>query len=562
MKHYVCVTDINGLEKIHNDFKSIFKVDLDDKKYSSYSSVEERWNAIIDDTFLRCSEMDKESYTQKFVEVLSRVLYGEQSICVEIDEIADKKRKNAIECFKEFIGELQTCLDDYRLYEPDVWLNAYLSIKYIRARGAEEGSTRGCVYISPPHYVNAKNHKYKIPFEKEQDDFCVEYMKKLLGKDDVQILGADINPEEKKYECADGEEGFQGYKKRVQLSWKPGMKCNRWSRGKVWKLERSKNFEIEDRIMFHKTINGVLVRNLVDTMISTGCIYDVEDYLYLLEKLCMFKSMNWQNLIGCLYIYVSQFKRELKVFDRHGNLWGDIEVIFEAFFMNMPAINRRLEVLVGGLTYIIYRQDAYFSNMDDVKEKCRSSLEEIEKQPIPFSERAKELINNEWEKANEDMRYLEAVKKDHRQFKWIYVIMKRYVINCLTPYKCERLRRRDRDWSYLIISIASYNSLVKRGKPSMHLSGRKTDAPAEECEKVLNIAEICSALQQEGKATKKELFNEVKRRLKEMGIEDEKGKILNRTLENVYYRLVDIKAMEKHIHMRSDDSMDILKGWE
>lgn len=564
MRHYVFVTEINDkkLEAIYREFKSAYKVDLDNKKYSTYGCIEEKWNAIMSDTFLRCSGNNKEMYVSQFLKLLFSALYGEQSDIIRPYSIEVKRRQDAIHEFKGYIMEMQTLLSDYSMYEPDVWMNAYLSIQYMKAISDlpdGENIVKSAIAVDHPYHAEAKGIAYIIPFEDYQEGFCEKFVKKIAGKDQIQILGAYIYPHDKEYHSNYSKEGFYGYINRVELNL-DNIKYTRWKQKKVYSLEKSKEFETEDKVMFHKTINGVLVRNLVDTMISTERVYDVEDYLYLLDKLCMSKSLNWQNLIGCLYIEVSCYKRELMALD----LWADIEIMFEAWFMNLEAINRHLELLVEGLIYVIYKQDRFFDNVVGVEERCKDALEKIEKNPITFSEKIEKLIQSEWITQKETLRVSKSVEINHRQYYWIYAIMQRYVIDSLTPYKCDELREKERDWNDIVSSIASYYiaavGLENQNNINDNKADKGTDNMMEGSKGNINVGEICSDLLKrkrekskdlmEDRITKEDLLNEIKSKLIKIGRKDDDGKISDKILKEIWQIFIDMKVRETHVILR------------
>lgn len=534
MKHYVFMTDINNeqLKDIRRDFKLIFKVDIADEKYACYGSIKEKWDAVINDIPLYCIGEDKELYVQEFMQMLQKALYGEQSNIIRPYDVEAKIRNDAILKFKQYVAEMQTLLDDYKIYEPDVWLNAYLSIQYKKAKDNvpddENVGMKGCE-ISAPYHVDAKGIGYVIPFEGCHEGFCERYVEKILGKDQVQILGAFIYPEEKAYEDGSGKEGFLGYQKQVKLKLVEDMKYTRWKQGKVYSLEKSKEFKTEDKAMFYKTINGALVRNLVNTMISTEHIYDVEDYLYLLDKLCICKSLNWQNLIGCLYIAVSYFQRELTAL----GLWGDISVMFEAWIMNILVINYRLELLVSGLIYIIYEEDEDFTDITEVEEKCKDALNEIEKNPVPLSKRAEELIKREWETQKRELRVSKAVETNHRQYDWVYAIMQRYIIYNQTPRICDELWERETNWKDIIRVI----SAVMGNENNM----------TEESKKFKLIGKICAALSNKEQVTREDVLIEIKQKQLESDREGDGEINPSEVLKDIFQMFIKMEARVKHV---------------
>lgn len=463
MKHYLLITGIEKeeLKRIRDDFKVVYGVDLDNKKYDEYDTIENKWDAIVQDLFLNRTGQNKEAYVKKLVELMESVLYIEPDRIIRSYDIEIKERQNNILKLEKYMYEMQMVIDDYEIYEPDIWMNLYLSIQYMRAcmdRVNDEESVG--VNDENKYEMESKGHKYIIPFSSYQEGFCESFTKKILGKDDVQILGADINSKEKEY--VDKEEydiKFTGYRKRAEkLELGCDKKYTRWSQKKIDSLMKYPKFKTEDVAMFHKIINGSFVCHLVDTMISTERCYDVEDYIYLLDKLCMCKSINWQNLIGCLFIKISSLKQEFIVLD----LWAEICVMFESWMINLEVINRRLELLVGGLVYLIYRQDSTFSYIDWVEEKCIAALEEIEKNPIPFSDQIKDIIESQWKEQKDELRVYKKVEQNHQQYDWVYAIMQRCVIDSLTPHKCDELRNKERDWDDVINVLFSYNDIAKQ----------------------------------------------------------------------------------------------------
>lgn len=547
MKNYVFLTEIDSkLKAICTEFKLVFNVDIDDPKYNSYNKIEEKWDAILNDICLHDSKKGKEVYVQRFAEMMSLALYGDDIIrCYDIQA---ERRLGEISDFRKYIHGMQNLLDDYSVYEPDVWMNAYLSIQYIKAKDSIPDNVNikpsNCVEIDPRYHVESKNVTYIIPFEGYQEGFCTEYVNRILHKDQVQVLGASIYPDEKEYiNCYDRKK-FYGYNKRINLRVTPDMKFTRWKQDKILSLEQSKNFKTEDKIMFHKTINGSLIRNLVDTMISTEYICDVEDYLYLLEKLCTCRSLNWQNLIGCLYIAVSHLQRELTALD----LWLDIKMQFDLWLMNISVVNRRLELLSNGLVYIVYKQDKTFQNLAVIEKKSNESLEKIIKNPFMFSNGIDKIIRSEWESQPSELRYSKKVEINHRQYFWIYAIMQRYVIDSMTPKICNEFMEKEIDWYDVISTIAKKlekEISIFEYRMNIGNNGRKNCRIAiDSIIKIFN--DFFPDQDEEEKKIKEKLLNELRKKIIKGRQEDTREKFANEIIKSIYYAYIDIKAKNNY----------------
>lgn len=382
-------------ENIKADFKSLFGVDLDDEKYKNYENIESRWNAVLSDVYGDRKGYSGNQYYCKFLEILMRVCVGRGSSVIRSAEETSALIKEDENRLSELIDELIGVIEGYTVYEPDVWMNAFLSIQYyewenvIKASLEDTYISKGAVLVSDGIVTN-KSREFKVPFYKfsmREQRMFKGYEESLLAKN-IEIFNTEytrhpINDkikkreeESKKEEDASDLLGFKGYRKRIALTFYTGKRYERWSRKKVLELENAPSFSLSDRILFYKTINGVLCRNMIDTMVFHRGDYDIEDYLYLAECLCSCMSLSWQNLIGCLFIIVSRWSERLEehVDDKAETLYSKIMYLFEVWISSINRINFRLECLSKGMVYLILKYGEQFSSDSILQKNARKAL--------------------------------------------------------------------------------------------------------------------------------------------------------------------------------------------
>lgn len=527
MREYIFCPEINReiCKSIRMDFKYFFNVDLNNTKYDEYKNISDKWNAIVKDAFPICSKNDKEYYVKDFVVKLHKVVYGTQEEIIRPhSNVIERRDKDVLELRKS-IKKLMQLVDDYTMYDSDVWMNVYLSILYIKETNqkyAFPGKEKTGLGLDIDNgIVMAKGLKYQIPFKKYQEGFCEGYINKVIGKDDVQILGAYLTEGEgiEYKEC--NHVRFRGYRKRAEMTLKKDVRYQRWSREHVQKLENYKYFKAEDKALFHKTINGILIRNLTDTMISTEMMSDAEDYLFLVDKLCTSKSLNWQNLIGCVYIMAKQYEQTLVALD----LWCEMHILFELWFMLIDVMNRRLELLTKAVLYLKLKEDRYFSDLEELEINCKKSLEKVERNPIPYSQREKELIYKEWSCPSNEMRMRRHVINNHRNYCWVYAILQRQVIVSMTSENREKIVKSDMEWNFFKeeewkYKIDKENSVVKKLEEETWKAQNRIDRLITKLGGYQEIIGICKRLRIEHKTTT-DLLDEIQKRLKGLVPDDE-----------------------------------------
>lgn len=549
MKDYILFTNtsIKELDSLKRNFESTFGVNLDDEKYNKFEGIEEKWMCIVEDIFSRYTQSAKDFYGKDFLQMFDWIESCENDPIIRDEETDEKVKRECKTTLKRHIEESYYLFEDYYIYESDVWINAYLSVLYIKNEGKDD------LFDIEPGYVEVKGIKYEIPFRNHPEGFCKAYSKKILDKDNVQIL--DIRNEDKEsYEdCM--ELYFKGYKKKTILEFSLDKKYKRWSRDKVLELEHSEGFQTEDRILFHKTINGILIRNLVDSLISTKYENDVEDYLYLLDKLCAFKSLLAQNLIGTLFIIMNKYQYTLTKMD----LWIDVRLMFSLWLSKVNVMNRRLKLLTGGLLYLIYNYDSEFKDIAKIKNKCDVLIQNIEEYHIPFTKEQDELIKKEWEQKREekDYRVTKKVINNHREYYWVYAIMQRRAIRSMTPRISKKMVREEMNWSQFINNNAIwYSDLKERWKNiKRERRVRAIRRRIEGVEVIIDLKKIlyiCEKLvktqniSKEGlsRALLKKVVKQTDKDYKEIALKEEWEKILDDIYQefNIFeFRLVKVK---------------------
>ena len=119
MHRYSMMLSNKEILDIPIEFENCFKVDLNSESFKKYKTLEERWNAIVMATGMCHADIDLK-------------IWGKSS-------------------FEYYI-------DSYRMYEWDVWLNAYFSIKYLMAK-SDTGTIKGIA--SDTHTLR----DFKLPFD-------------------------------------------------------------------------------------------------------------------------------------------------------------------------------------------------------------------------------------------------------------------------------------------------------------------------------------------------------------------------------------------------------------
>ena len=430
------------------------------------------------------------------------------------------------------------------MYDADVWINTYLAVCYINAKDDrycinKMSKPTSALMMDEKYRVTAKGIQYVIPFESCENNFCENYLTKVMGKDNVQILGSALGEQEKEnYE--EKENCPIGNEKMVELSFERGKRYTRWERKHVEKLENCESFHVEDKIFFLKTINGALIRNLTDVMISTGDTYDVEEYIYLLDRLCSIESFNWQNFIGCIYIYLSPFLEKLQLFD----IWDEIQQLYAQWFYHIEIIDRRLELLTKGLIYSIYRPGIDSDKMkvvqEDIKNKSEDALKKVTINPVLFEEGERKKIAKVWQETEKELRIDNQVKNDHKQIEWVYAIMQRHAITALMPKNIKQFRYENIDWRAFILSVITRLSKIDMIQ-QMNDMPKKSMMVHNETDKMINkiggyaeILRICNLLCSEGRTTRTDFEKEIVNSLKKCQYKGSNMQNARRIIRRIY----------------------------
>lgn len=427
-------TDERYKEEIHNTFLKDFGIDLDSDEFAN-------------DDFCRNWETLLKKCGGEHIETILKSIVMFKNMCLNIINPCDviirstlDEEKLRIKRNEEFIDLLRgysALLDNFYIYEADVWLNAWLAIQYEKCDkrrpvpGSENTKTMkarkpktGFVDTATGVVKGKKEKEYALPFEEDADGyFCGEYLKYTLGntgalfwtEDNGLELDDDIENKQAEFVEYDEEKNFERCMSQRTVNISVGKNYERFSYKKIEELEKQKSFQIEDKILFHKTINGIWVRNIVNTMIDYHDMFEVENFIGLMETLCECKSLVWQNLISYIFIPAKRYQKEL---EREG-VYDRIVVILFAWISNIGRINYRLARLTEGFIYLYQRAGC---PEKIVEEKCEYYLEQLE---LKYGEEVKKY----WAGESSYLRMSKNIDKIHKSPSWIYAIFQRDVIH-------------------------------------------------------------------------------------------------------------------------------------
>lgn len=439
-------------EQIFKNFLGEFCVDLKDSRYIN-GEFTVKWNLLLQ----KCSDSKcKESlqelihlFNDKFFDVIDVNRKRENSIPIREKERA--LREQNIQELGEIINKYTALLEDCYIYEADIWLNAWLVLRYIKAEETRlekdrEIKSRALSSRKPKTgfvdtatgYVRGKNNReYRLPFENDADGFFGgKYLECTLSntgalfwteKSDKEEEEEKFGKEERERKDSNSYKSYKEYRKDIFLCL--DVSYSRFTYHNIMGIEEQEGFCIEDKILFHKTINGVLLRNMINTMIASKKDFEAENYIYLINQLCGCKSLVWQNLIGYFCVFLDAYKYELKALNIYGNLY----VMLCAWIMHIEKINYKLRILTEGFIYL------YNHNHHDDRifpKKCYIYLKKLKLKTGTDSKKYWSNILKEEskkEEATKKFRVTADVKQNHREFKWIYAILQREVIN-VTKY--------------------------------------------------------------------------------------------------------------------------------
>lgn len=424
-------------KEIHDEFMNSFGVDLDSENYRE-ETLETKWNCLV-------RECTVSEYKESFSEYV-RLFLGQLLSVINIDsqkgendedriimtkiirtpqEEAELRERNLRE-FEKLIGNYMALLDNYNVYECDIWLNVWLTLQYKKSdellskqesRNDKKGRRKtisGVVDYTEGSVADKNGRKYLLPFKEEVGKcFCVEYLKYTLKNSGVLFWTEKEDNETVTSKEESVENIIWGDESR-EINLCKDRDYSRFSYHKIKEIEEQNSFQNEDKILFHKTINGILVRNMINMMINCNGSFEAENYINLIDRLCGCKSLVWQNLIGCLFVLVKAYQRELKTMD----IYDDVALMIYTWLTNIEKINYTMSRLIEGVLYLY--KDAKCDN-DFIERKCKYYLSDLE------------IYNKDIEKYWEDkfikLRVTEEIKKNHKSYEWIYAILQREVID-------------------------------------------------------------------------------------------------------------------------------------
>ncbi len=411
-------------EQVCQNFKNEFGVDLKDEKYA-HGNLEIIWEKLIQDCNIN-KHKDKWFEYLHLLEGKIYALFDPDSARLQIDgrsiygtkEREDKIRREKIEEVRRLLQECVALVDDYWFYESDIWMNARLTLSYLTGR--KEKHIGGYANTVGGTVMDDKHISYMLPFEDDEEGtFCANFLKQTLGKKGCLFWTEFSEGESIEMEGANGEDSLgETVLHQAVISLKMDKSYGSFSYHKIQRLEEK--LDMEDKVLFHKTVNGVLLRNMVNMMLESkdrNVIFEAEDYIDLIDRLCGCKSLVWQNIIACFYIFCQRYKKELEVLD----LYTDAEILLGFWLDNIGKINYDLRILTEGFVYL-YRRNTY--DEEEFKSRCRMHLGQLEREA---SEEAKKY----WTEQNDRLKVSVAVIKDHTDYCWIYAILQRRVIDTI-----------------------------------------------------------------------------------------------------------------------------------
>lgn len=467
MEKYIFCKEYNSqiAEKIRKNFYKMFGIDLKAEKYHQDNSFQDNWEILIQDVFKKQKRGASEGYIRRFAELVSALANsGMGDNIVRTDEDTLKRLQKLVRELQKMISDMLVFPEDYYILEPDIYMNAYLSIKFIEAEIIPDEVSgavvrKDIVNIDGSGWTSVKGHAYKTPFENLhiKKQFCLKYQNCLLGKDDVQIFGTSLSGNDSEIEIDTQDlQDFCGYKKRIKISFSKDKKCERWSRKHILKLEQQ--LQMEDRILFYKTIDSILPRNMVDLMIMNQKKFKVYDYIYLVDWLCTCDSIKWKNIIGMITVFSRINQNVLMAY----GLWEELELCIDAWIGQIATINRRLKCLSNALVYMIYYKN---DGMRYIEDRCRKEIDEIEVFPHIFNElyaeTAIQRCSNIWEKQPEKLEI--RIKDSLTDYWWIYAILQWRIIDNLKSDRCKELADSEYNLGWLIYRFFELRRFLNGG---------------------------------------------------------------------------------------------------
>lgn len=447
MENYVMVK-MNELNKLCEQFKKEFGVDLNDKKYSDILDLESRWNAVIKDAFGRTEE-------KTWKEVVGEILYYRDCLyssafveagkedCEYTRDFIRKQNQTKLLALTE---ECRTLINRYLLYEPDVWINAFFSIEYV-SKHEKVGR-----YID---WNNFDMKGYCFPFTYyENDTFCKEGRNILYSKK-KEIFGTQyqieclrgISTEWEELKRIDREKGvtiFSGNNipglYRIDIRYPYDANFTRWSYGKMIALEEQMlRLPLEDKILFYFTTNTKFVRNILGFWAGDYKPMKLAEYRELLHKSNRVKSFAWQNFI-CIF-FIGLYEKLGSVLDElDQEILTVAQANFEDWMKHYEEINQRLKLLTAGLICMSKNTE---EELSFIKEKCERHLMELE-----FDNH---MLTMQIENETEQLEHLEGKTRDKLKLRisnentgriWEYAFLQMETINVRSRYNVQKEEKR------------------------------------------------------------------------------------------------------------------------
>lgn len=461
MEKYIFCRQYNSeiAEKICKNFRSMFGVRLEAEKYHQDTDFQNNWEMLIQDVFRKQKRGASEDHIRRFAELVNALANsGMGDNIVRTDEDVLRRLQKLVCELRELISDMLIFPEDYYILESDIYMNAYLSIKFIETETIPDGEGKNILHMDKPGVLSTKGYDYKVPFKDLHKDknFCLKYKKCLLGKDGVQIFGTSLGDDDREEEIGlQDVQDFCGYKKRIKISFSKDKKCERWSRKHILKLEQQ--LQMEDRILFYKTIDSILPRNMVDLMIMNQKKFKAYDYIYLVDWLCTCDSIKWKNIIGMITVFGRINQNALMAY----GLWEELELCIDAWIGQIATINRRLKCLSNALIYMVYKNDG----MRYIEDRCRKEIVETEGFPYKFNELYAETAiqhcSDIWEKQPEKLEV--RIKDPLTDYWWIYAILQWRIIGNLESDRCKESVASECNLGWLIYRFFELHRFLNGG---------------------------------------------------------------------------------------------------
>lgn len=414
--------DVMNEEIICEEFQKEFGIRLNSERYTK-GKLEDQWDCLIQDCTIS-EHKDKLSRCLTLFEgSLFDVIYPDRSKLFTRDpESEEERRRKKEEDFRNLINEYKLLLDNYWFYKGDIWLNVWLVLKYFNRSGENDSleNSRAGANMEGGNVLNDKREEIMLPFEDVEDrTFCSGYLYKAVGKKGC-LFWTDLEKDEKIDVQKDGIENSDRLFGRAEIKLKNRKVYNSFSYKKIREFEDEEGINIEDKVLYHKTVNGISLRNVVNKMFGTENIFEIEDYIDLIDQLCGCKSLEWQSLIGCVYVLSEKYKKELV----SAGFYGDVMTMLITWLCNIDKINYNLRILTEGFLYLYKKNDHKEASFKSYfEERCREYLSDLE---LEVSDEAGAY----WSRQPDKLNFSESILKNH-DYCWIYAILQRRAIDTI-----------------------------------------------------------------------------------------------------------------------------------